>query len=32
MDDLMITVREKSKSEIYEYFVGSNRTNGRVEG
>ena len=31
-DDLMIRGREKRKSKIYKYFVGSNIMNGRREG
>ena len=32
LDDLMIMGREKRRSKIYTFFVGSNRTNGRREG
>ena len=30
-DDVMIRGREKRRSKIYKYFVGSNRTNDRRE-
>ena len=32
LDDLMIMGREKIRSKIYKFVVGSNRTNGRREG
>ena len=32
LDNLMIMGREKRRSKIYKPFVGSNRTNGRMEG
>ena len=32
LDDLMIMDREKRRSKIYNFVVGSNRTNGRREG
>ena len=32
LDDLMIMGREKRRSKIYKFVVGSNRTNGRREG
>ena len=32
LDDLMIMGREKRRSKIYKFCVGSNRTNGRREG
>ena len=32
LDNLMIMGREKRRSKIYKYVVGSNRTSGRREG
>ena len=31
LDDLMIRGRDKRRNNIYKYFVGSNRANGRRE-